>query len=77
MKNVSLVGIFSNGLMVAFDDNGDQISELQKFSVVDILEEKFNSLGYTLVDSEFSMSPSGGFKATKSSDGTCMYLIKD
>jgi hypothetical protein len=63
--------------MVVFDDNEKQVPEIQQFTIVEILEEKLNSLGYTSIGSEFSMASFVDSKVAKSEDGMHLYLTQN
>lgn len=52
-KYVKTVLFFANGNIAVFDENNQQIQELQKYSAIDLFAIHAEKLGYELKESEF------------------------
>ena len=56
MKHVASLLIFRNGMIAAFDDQGQQIPEIQKHSLMDILRSELEGLGYSVDGCQVSVA---------------------
>lgn len=48
MKHVASLLIFRNGMIAAFDDQGQQIPKIQKRSLTDLLRSELEAMGYSV-----------------------------
>ena len=56
MKHVASLLIFRNGMIAAFDDQGQQIAKIQKRSLTDILRSELEGLGYSVDGCQVSVA---------------------